>query len=70
MRPEQFRAALKTLGLSHQRAALLFLDSGNPRTVSRWVAGKSAIPRAIAILIALMLTGDKTVDQLHSLAPP
>ena len=42
MRPEQFRAALKTLGLSHQRAAtLLFLaDSGNPRTVSRWVAGR------------------------------
>jgi hypothetical protein len=70
MTPGQFRAALKTLGLSQERAALLFLESGNPRTVARWVAGKSAIPRAIAILIALMLKGDKTVDQLQSLAPP
>jgi len=50
MTPAEYQAALKRLGLSHNRAApLLGVDL---RTSKRWAAGERAIPPPLARLLA------------------
>lgn len=50
MTPNEYRAALKRLGLSHNRAApLLGVDL---RTSKRWSSGERAIPPPLARLLA------------------
>ncbi len=49
MTQDQLRAAIETLGTS--QAALARLVGVNPRTMRRWIAGDSPIPRTAAILI-------------------
>ncbi|RWN51356.1 MAG: hypothetical protein EOS04_24070 [Mesorhizobium sp.] len=50
MTPDEYRAALKRLGLSHNRAApLLGVDL---RTSKRWALGERAIPPPLTRLLA------------------
>jgi len=50
MTPNEYRAALQRLGLSHNRAApLLGIDL---RTSKRWALGERAIPPPVARLLA------------------
>lgn len=59
MTPTQFRKALERLGLS-QVAAARFLGIGD-RTSRRWASGDVEVPRAVAILLRLMIS--------HSISP-
>ena len=49
MTPDQLRAAIETLGTN--QAALARAVGVNPRTMRRWIAGDSPIPRTAAILV-------------------
>lgn len=51
----QFRAALARLGLSQLGAARLF--GADDRTARRWALGERGVPKAIVILLHLMLSG-------------
>lgn len=53
MTAPELRAALAVLELT--QGGLARLVDVNPRTVRRWVAGDLPVPRAEAILLALML---------------
>jgi hypothetical protein len=53
MTPAQYREAIARLNLS-QVAAGEFLI-GNPRTSRRWALGESPVPRAVALLLRLMV---------------
>ena len=53
MTPAQYRDAIAALGLS-QVAAGQFLTN-NPRTSRRWASGESRVPKAVAMLLWLML---------------
>lgn len=66
MTPNQFRAAIKALGLSQERAGVFF--GYQARQGQRWAAPKSVkshqpVPPAVAMLIRLMLRhGHKPED--------
>ena len=66
--PRQFKAALKTLGLSQGRAAKLC--GVHPRSAKRWAGGQRKVPAPVAIILRLLLAGELTVQQLESIAPP
>jgi len=53
MSPQQFRHALRRLGLNQVRAAERL--GVNARTVRRWVAGDSRIPESVSLLLELWL---------------
>ncbi len=53
MSPQQFRHALRHLGLNQVQAATRL--GVNPRTVRRWVAGDSRIPESVTLLLRLWL---------------
>jgi len=53
MTPTQYRTAIKSLGLSQRGAARLL--GVNERTSRRWALGELPIPRAAALLLALMV---------------
>jgi hypothetical protein len=52
MTGNQFRTALKNLGLTQMAAARLFFVDG--RTVRRWAAGTAPIPHPVVIVLRLM----------------
>jgi DNA-binding transcriptional regulator YiaG len=51
MSPQQFRQALRQLGMSQVQAAKRL--GVNPRTVRRWVAGDSRIPESVSLVLQL-----------------
>ena len=53
MTPAEYKEAIAALGLS-QVAAGRFLTN-NPRTSRRWASGESRVPKAVAMLLWLML---------------
>ena len=52
MTPDQFRAALADLGLSHSGFARLAMV--NARTVRRWCDGTRAVPGPVVALLEFM----------------
>lgn len=62
MTPQQYRDAIARLGFGQSglssdagiSAAGRFL-CGNPRTSRRWASGESPIPKAVAMLLRLMV---------------
>ena len=52
MTPAELRAALADLGLS--QVGFARLARVDPRTVRKWVAGASAIPGPVVVLIELL----------------
>lgn len=53
MSPQQFRHALRQLGLNQVQAAQRLRV--NPRTVRRWVAGDSRVPESVTLLLEIWL---------------
>lgn len=63
MTTKQFRNALDRLALSQLGAARLF--GSDARTARRWALGEAPIPKAIAILLRLLLTGKITIKDVE-----
>ena len=63
MTPTQLQAVLDRLG-SSQRSAGRWLGVGE-RQVRRWVAGDSAIPQPVALLLRLMVARGIRPEQLQ-----
>ncbi len=53
MSPQQFRHALRKLGLNQVQASKRLRV--NERTVRRWVAGDSKIPESVILLLQIWL---------------
>jgi DNA-binding transcriptional regulator YiaG len=53
MSPQQFRHALRQLGLNQVQASKRLRV--NERTVRRWVAGDSKIPESVILLLQIWL---------------
>lgn len=62
MTPRQFEKALKDVGLT-QRGAAKFLGI-NERTVRHWVKGTNPVPRAIELLLKVMISYRTTADRV------
>lgn len=68
MTANQYRAALKKLGLS-QRGFAKLVGSGE-RTSRRWALGEAEVPECIAILLRLMLAGKVTAEDVRNASRP
>ena len=66
MTANQFRAALKRLGLSQRGFAKL--TGYGERTTRRWALGEAEIPICIGILLRLMLAGKVTIEDVKEVA--
>jgi hypothetical protein len=64
----QFRAALKELGLSQLRAGKLLGASG--RSARRWAGGHTAVPESSAMLLRLLMEGTITTADLERVKTP
>jgi hypothetical protein len=64
----QFRAALKELGLSQLRAGKLLGASG--RSARRWAGGHAAVPESSAMLLRLLMDGTITIADLERVKTP
>jgi hypothetical protein len=53
MTPDELQRALWALDITQQKMARLF--GHDERTMRRWVAGESAIPSTVAILVRLLV---------------
>ena len=53
MTPAEYKEAIAALGLSQAEAGRFLTD--NPRTSRRWASGESRVPKAVAMLLWLML---------------
>ena len=53
MTPDQYRSAIAALGLSQAEAGCFLTN--NPRTSRRWASGESRVPKAVSMLLWLML---------------
>lgn len=65
MTPEQFERALRVLGLTQTKAAKLF--GGTDRWVRKIIAGESAIPRSVEIVLRFMLWGKSSPDTVEDM---
>jgi transcriptional regulator with XRE-family HTH domain len=65
MTSNQFRAALKRLGLSQRGFAKLV--GHDERTTRKWALDEAAVPPGIAILLRLMLAGKVTVEDVRNI---
>ena len=65
MTPTQFRNALRHLRLGQTEMARLLGDE--PRTIRRWIAGDTRIPRGTVMIIRALLVGDLTKKQIEQL---
>lgn len=61
----EYRAAIKTLGLSQVGTASLF--GVDPRTSRRWALGELPVPRAVELSLRLMLEHKITAQQAMAL---
>jgi transcriptional regulator with XRE-family HTH domain len=59
----QFRAALKELGLSQLKAGRLLGSSG--RSARRWAGGHAAVPESAAMLLRLLMDRTITIADLE-----
>ena len=62
----EFRATLDALGITQRRAGELF--EVGPRSVRRWSDGTRRVPRAVTILINLLLTEVVSIDEVEQAA--
>ena len=65
MTPTQFRNALRHLRLGQTGMARLLGEE--PRTIRRWIAGDTRIPRGTVMIIRALLVGDLTKKQIEQL---
>jgi transcriptional regulator with XRE-family HTH domain len=65
MTSNQFRAALKRLGLSQRGFAKLV--GYDERTSRKWALDEAAVPACIGILLRLMLAGKVTVEDVRNI---
>jgi len=65
MTPTQFRNALRHLRLGQTEMARLLGEE--PRTIRRWIAGDTRIPRGTVMIIRALLVGDLTKKQIEQL---
>ena len=65
MTPTQFRNALRHLRLDQTEMARLLGEE--PRTIRRWIAGDTRIPRGTVMIIRALLVGDLTKKQIEQL---
>lgn len=65
MPAKDYRETLARLGLSQARLGrLLELDKN---TANRWAMGSVPVPKAVALLLLLMASGEVTIDELEAL---
>jgi GcrA cell cycle regulator len=64
----EFGAALTTLGLPQNRVAKLFGVSC--RHIRRWQHGNRTVPRAVRLVINLLVAGAISIDQVEAAADP
>jgi len=62
MTPKQFKAALERVGLSHQKAGILFGKSG--RTGQRWADGDYPIPEYVENFLKYMVKHGITASDI------
>lgn len=65
MTPNQFRSAIKSLGLSQPKAGRL-LGAKGERTPRRWASGETDIPELAAATLRLLLEGKLTIRDLEA----
>jgi hypothetical protein len=63
--PERFKEAIETVGLTPLSAHLFF--GVNDRLVRRWLSGEYDIPRAVEVLIELMIALGVTAEQVEQI---
>jgi hypothetical protein len=63
MTPNQFRSAIKSLGLSQPKAGRL-LGAKGERTPRRWASGEIPVPAAAAAILRLLLAGKLTLEDV------
>ena len=63
MTANQFREALKRLGLSTVKAAKLF--DADRRTTRRWADDERTVPPTVAILLRLLMRKKLTADDIE-----
>jgi hypothetical protein len=64
--PERFKEAIETVGLTPLSAHLFF--GVNDRLVRRWLSGEYDIPRAVELLLELMLSLGMTAEEVGQIA--
>ena len=67
MTPNQFRSAIKSLGLSQPQAGRL-LGAKGERTPRRWASGEIPVPTAVVVILRALLDVKltiKDVEQAH-----
>jgi hypothetical protein len=67
MTPERYAQVIDKLGLSQVKAAK-FLGH-DPRTSRRWISGDLVIPKAVAMLLELMVKTKAKPDMVVKLGP-
>jgi hypothetical protein len=71
MTPDQFRAALADLSLSHSGFARMAMVDA--RTVRRWCDGTRAVPGPVVALLRMMMAKDEcreiALEQWNALTP-
>jgi hypothetical protein len=65
MTPERFRETIEAIGLTKTSAHLFF--GVNDRLVRRWMSGEYEIPRAVELLVELMITVGITAEQVEQI---
>lgn len=65
MTPNQFRTAIKSLGLSQPKAGRL-LGAKGERTPRRWASGEIPVPAAAAALLRMLLAGTITIKDVEA----
>lgn len=63
MTPTQYKTALAKLGLSQERAGVLFGKA--KRTGQSWALGEAAVPEPVAILLRLLIAGKITIEDVE-----
>ncbi len=70
MTSNQFRAALKKLGISQRGLARVMHVVDSERTVRRWALGEAEVPACVGILLRLMLAGKVTAEDVCNASRP
>ena len=65
VKPDEFDAAIASLGLTQVAAAELF--GANGRTARRWVLGESEIPELVEATLRIMVRRKIPVEDFHAI---
>lgn len=70
MTANQFRAAIKRLGISQRALVRKLRLAKSERTARRWALGEAEVPECVAILLRLMLAGKITIEDVENASRP